>query len=56
MIKNLEQYQADDSRNHRNGYEVSKFFSFGMFSPFENKPNTKKIIGNNSATCRKNIA
>ena len=52
MIKNLEQYQADDSRNHRNGYEVSKFFSFGMFSSFKNEPNAEEVIGDNAAACR----
>jgi len=55
MIKDLEQKQTDNRRNHRNRNEISKLPSLRMFPSLENKPDTKEIIGYDSTARREDI-
>ncbi len=56
MVQQLENKQTYKGRNYRNRNKIKKLSFFGMFASLEHKPYTQKIIGDDSATRRENIA
>jgi len=56
VIEQLENNQADESRNYGDRNKIEELFFLRMFSSFEDKPYAQKVIGDDSATRRENIA